>query len=168
MGRTTRRSTRRSGFLNPPPLVLRASLLDRVITIGSPGLLLALGVYGVANAGWAGVGGVLVGVGALLLALAAWSMPWVTTIDEVGVHWRTPVRSRRIPWDDIVAFQRHRGRAGGPLVVRTVERRRVAVTTTTERPSDWDALRELVDRHAPGVAMASAPPAHPFNRTGAS
>lgn len=147
------------------PLHLQASWSGRILTLGSPGLLVGLGGYGTARGGLSAPGFwlLLVGLGVLVAAVAA--LPWATTIDAHGVHHRTLVRRRLICWDDVVAFERHRsGRSGGALVVRTVDGRRAALSDQPERPADWDRLRELVDRAAPGVAVAPPPPLHPFNR----
>jgi hypothetical protein len=136
----------------------------RLLTIGSPLLLIVLGAYGVALGGTSSPGGVVLVVGLVLAVLAAWTLPWTTELDASGVRWRSVARERRIDWDDVVALERHRGRPDGPLVMRTVEHGKLALSDTVEHPAEWDELRELLAVHAPGAAMPDPPPNHPFHR----
>jgi hypothetical protein len=144
-------------------LRLRLPVADRVLLFGSPGLLVLLGALGL-GAGGSWVPGAFATGGVVLLVIAGWSVPWFSDVDAEGVRFRAPLRDLRIGWDDVVAFERHRGRGSGALIVRTVGRRRFALTTKVERPDEWDALNELARRHAPGVAVADPPPLHPFSR----
>jgi hypothetical protein len=144
---------------------LGASLSGQLLTVASPLILVALGAYGTAGGGTSSPGFWILLLGLGLLAAAAWTLPWEATIDADGVHVRTLLRRQHLAWDDIVAIERHRRiRGGGPLVARTAAARRIAITDRVERPAEWDELKELVERHAPGVAVATPPPAHPFNR----
>lgn len=147
------------------PIHLQASLTGRMLTVGSPMLLVGLGGYGTARGGTGAPGFWLLIAGIVVLAAAVVTMPWTTTVDPRGIHLRSLLRRRVIPWDDVVAFERpHRGRQERPLVVRTIDGRRLPLSDRPERPADWDHLRELVDAVAPGVAVGPPPPLHPFNR----
>ena len=126
-------------------------------------MLLAFGLYGIAGS-WSGPGPIIFAAGCALLAAVLWSVPWSSEVGESGVEVRMPGRRVVLPWDEIVAFERHKqGRKGnGALVVRDLEGRRTALTDVAERPADWDTLRELVSRYGPGIAVSSPPPGHPF------
>ena len=148
-----------------PPTFLRfsASMLTRVLAVVSPSLLLGFGLYGVAGS-WSGPGPILLGLGIALTVAVLRSIPWSSEVGESGVEVRMPGRRVLVAWDDVVAFERHRaGRKGsGALVLRDMEGHKIALCDVAERPAEWDTLRELVARYAPGVAVASPPPGHPF------
>ena len=141
-------------------------MAGRVLVVASPGLLIALGLYGTLNGGWGGPGPWLLTVGLVTLTAAALLQPWESIIGPEGISCRTLARRRRIAWNDAVSFERERRRRGrdGPLVVRTVERRRIPLTDRVERPDEWDSLRALVARHGPGIALPEPPHRRP--RTG--
>jgi hypothetical protein len=143
---------------------ISASGIDRALILLSPGLLIVLGLWGVSGGGVDSLGVVLFGVGLVLFVGAGWLMPWHTDIDEQGLRRRTLFRESQLDWDDIVAIERPSGRGRKGLVARTVKRRRLVLGTTSERPDEWDQLRELVAEHAPGVSVSDPPPLHPFNR----
>lgn len=146
-------------------LHIRASLSGRLLTIGSPLLLVALGGYGTAVGGTSAPGFWVLLAGVGLAVASALTIPWEATVGVEGVTCRTLLRRRHLAWDDIVAFERRRrGRSGGPLVARTTAGGRVALSDQPERPAEWDRLKELVERLAPGVAVGAPPPLHPFNR----
>ncbi len=148
-----------------PPTVLQlsASMLTRVLAIVSPSLLLGLGLYGLAGS-WRGPGPILVGLGVFLTVAVLRSIPWSSAVGPAGVEVRMPARRVVLTWDDVVAFERHRaGRKGdGARVGRDMGGHKTALTDVAERPAEWDTLRELVARYAPGVAVSSPPPGHPF------
>lgn len=145
-------------------LQLPGSPSGRALSIGSPMLLIALGGYGTVRGGVPAPGFILLLAGAALLGVTALTMPWAALVDATGVHCRTMARLRSIPWDDVVAFERQRrARGGGALLVRTVQGRRIALSDRPERPDQWDALREMVQRCAPGAPVGSPPDGHPFN-----
>jgi hypothetical protein len=148
-----------------PPVSLRltASALTRVLAVVSPSLLVGLGLYGVAGS-WRGPGPILLALGVALTVAVVRSIPWSSEVGEPGVEVRMPGRRVALAWDDVVAFERHKaGRKGnGALVVRDFAGNRTALTDVAERPAEWDTLRELVARYAPGVAVSPPPPGHPF------
>ncbi|HSL57033.1 MAG TPA: hypothetical protein VK866_04255 [Acidimicrobiales bacterium] len=147
---------------NPLHLSIRPSTV--ALVVGSPAVLVGLGLYGlVAGSGGAALPTVLVLSGLGLGFGAARTVPWTVRFEADGVHWSALLRHRHIHWDDVVAFERHRRKKGGPLVMRTMAGERVAIGDGPERPDEWDRLRELVERWAPGVAVADAPPSHPFH-----
>jgi hypothetical protein len=143
---------------------LRLSTSMRVLAVVSPLVLLGLGLYGVVRGGVRTPGAVLVVVAVLVGGAAAWVLPWVTTMDADGVHRRSLLRRHDVPWDEVVAIERHRRRANGPLVLRTVGRDRIALADAVERPAQWDSMREVVRLHAPGAAVPDPPTTHPFHR----
>ena len=148
-----------------PPTALRlsASMLTRGLAVVSPSLLLGLGLYGVAGS-WRGPGPILLCLGIVLTVAVLRSIPWSSEVGPSGVEVRMPGKRVEVAWDDVVAFERHRaGRRGnGALVVRDMVGHKTALSDVAERPAEWDTLRELVARYAPGVAVSSPPPGHPF------
>jgi len=149
-----------------PPTSLHLSIRPTTVAlaVGSPAALVGLGLYGlVAGSGGAALPTVLVVSGLALAFGAARTVPWSVHFDEHGIHWRALLRDRRIDWDDAIAFERHRRKRGGPLVLRTMAGERLAIGDGTERPDEWDRLREVVERFGPGVAVPDAPPSHPFH-----
>jgi hypothetical protein len=141
---------------------LRPSSSVALLSVGSPLVLIVLGLVGVSGGGWKTPGGVLLVIGLMLAAVVAWDMPLRTDLDAAGVHRRSLVRLRHFEWDEVVAFERGGRRSSGALVLRTVAGKRVALCDAPERPDQWDALRLLVADHAPGVAVPDAPKGHPF------
>lgn len=147
----------------PVELELRVAPTTALLLVASPLALVGLGVLGLA----VGDGGpalplvFLIG-GLGLAATAGWSLPLAVRLDADGVTWRAPLRRREIDWDDVVAVERHRRKAKGALVLRTAEGERIALTDVVERPHEWDRLREVVDRYAPGCAVPDPPRGHPF------
>ena len=133
-----------------------------LLGFASPGLLVVLGVVGVAGGGLSSPGTALLVLGVALFAGVAWEMPWRTVIDVEGVDRRSVVRRRRTAWDDVVAFERGGRRGRGSLVLRVAGGHRTALCDVAERPDQWDALRQLIADNAPGVALAPPPPGHPF------
>lgn len=150
-----------------PALHLTASLGTRVLAVVSPLVLVGLGVYGVLGT-WAGPGPVLVVFGVALAVAVARSIPWRCSVGADGVEVAMPAKRVVVPWDDVIAFERHRQgrRGGGALIVRDKDDHRTALCDVAERPADWDTLRELVSLHAKGVAVPPPPPGHPFLRDG--
>lgn len=142
---------------------LRLSRSTRVLAIASPVVLVGLGGFGAVRGGLASPGTGLLLVGVVLGLSAAWVLPWESTLDADGVHRRSLLRRQDVPWDDVVAVERHRHRADGPLVLRTTDRERLVLTDVVETPGEWDALREFVGRAAPGAAVPEPPPGHPFH-----
>lgn len=147
----------------PTSLRLSASTLTRVLAVVSPSLLVGFGLYGVAGS-WRGPGPVLLVLGVALAVAVVRSIPWSSEVCEPGVEVRFPGRQVVLGWDEVVAFERHKAgrKASGALVVRDIDGHRTALTDVAERPADWDTLRELVARFAPGVAVPPPPPGHPF------
>lgn len=144
---------------------LRLSTSVRVLAVGAPLVLVALGLYGVLRGGLVSPGGVVAVVGVLIGVAAAWELPWSTEIGDDGVRRRALLRQRHVGWDDVVAFERHRRRPDGALVLRTIERERVVLADVTEPPAAWDRIREIVTTCAPGAAFPDPPPTHPFHRS---
>lgn len=147
----------------PVSLELRAAPSTTLLLVASPLVLVALGVLGLA----VGDGGPLIpvlfiGAGLALFASAGVSLPVAVRFDADGVTWRAPLRRRVIDWDDVVAFERHRRRAKGALVIRMVSGERLAVADVAERPAEWDRLKEVAERYAPGCAVPDPPRGHPF------
>jgi hypothetical protein len=134
-----------------------------ILAIASPGVLVVLGLVGVVGGGLATPGGAILVIGLVLFVAVAWEVPWRTTIDAVGVHRRSLVRTEHVEWDDVAAFERGGRRSAGALVVRTLEGRRRALSDAPERPDQWDALRLLVSDHAAGVVVPPPPEGHPFH-----
>lgn len=143
-------------------LRLRPSRVVWACLVFSVVAFVALGVYGVivGGVGTPALGLLVVGLG--LGAAAVWDLPWVTEIDADGVRRRSLAREQRVGWDDVVSFERRGNRHKGALVLRTVERRRIALTDVVERPDEWDRLRELAGRYAAGVSLPDPPRGHPF------
>jgi len=140
---------------------LRPSSTTAFLGVVSPLVLVVLGGVGVAGGGLATPGGVILLVGLVLAVAVAWELPWRSDIDEHGIVRRSVLRTLRVGWDDVVAFERGGRRRGGALVARTVDGR-LALSDAPERPDQWDALRLLVSDHAPGVVVPPPPRGHPF------
>ncbi len=141
---------------------LRPSSTTAVLGVVSPLVLIVLGTIGVAGGGFATPGGVILVLGLVLAVAVAWELPWRTDIDEQGIARRSVLRTQRVGWDDLVAFERGGRRRGGALVARTVDGRHLALSDAPERPDQWDALRLLVSDHAQGVVVPPPPEGHPF------
>lgn len=153
-----------SGSSGPEAVRLHLSGGSRLLAVGSPVVLVGLGGYGVVRGGLSSPGAVVLLLGLVLAGLAAWELPWSSEVDGAGVRWRALARERRVPWDEVVAVERHRRRGSGALVVRTIEQGKLALSDVAERPAEWDHLRALVSQHAPGAAFPEPPPGHPFHR----
>lgn len=135
-----------------------------MLAVASPGLLIVLGILGVAGGGLDTPGTALLVMGLALLLAVGWELPRRTTIDADGVDHRSLVRRRRVPWESVVAFERGGRRGRGPLVVRVGSHTRLVLCDVAERPDQWDAIRTLISEHAEGVVVPPPPPGHPFAR----
>lgn len=148
----------------------------------SPGILIALGVFGFVRAGeFRILPAVIGGLGVVLAAVAAYDIPHTVVVDAVGVHRRCLFRRQSFGWDDVIAFRRPRpprGRrigsmggvpevrdpneeankaAKGGLLVETRAHRQYLLSHGRERPATYEAIREVVRNHAPGLSMPGPP-----------
>lgn len=151
------------------------------VTLGasSPGLVLALGLWGWIRAGELRViPVVLVVFGLALAAVAALDVPHKIVVSENGVLRQCLLRRQLFSWEEIVAFRRpqaRRGRRGvsgkttapgaggappsgkGGLLLETTERRQYLLSLGRERPATYGAIQEAVRRYAPGLSMPGPP-----------
>ncbi|MGY6500105.1 MAG: PH domain-containing protein [Acidimicrobiales bacterium] len=138
--------------------MVRSPFVDRTLVVGAPAVLAMLGAYGVWRGGVATPGMALLVAGVAVFVAAAWTIPLGSSLGPDGVEVRTLVRRRHVGWDDVVAFERHRGKSKGALVVRTVEPARIALSTSVERFDVHNELRDLVRHHGASIALPEPPP----------
>ena len=157
----------------------------------SPAVLIIVGVWGLVRAGEVRfVPTLLLVLGLLMAAVAAFDFPLKILVNADGVHRKCLARTQRFPWDEVVAFRRPRGRRGrrgvsetpapsagdsmaamgdpktgrGGLLLETVARRQYLLSTGRERPDTYVGIEEAVARYAPGLSLPG-PPYYPRSQS---
>lgn len=157
----------------------------------SPGILIALGAYGLALGGWLWLPGLLLIAGVTLLGIMVFDFPLRAQFGDNGVTRRMLGRSQVLAWDDVMVIERLRKRrmslprwlridrfneprppTPGGLVALTAKRRRYLLLDRGESQSEYDGLVAALGSWAPDVVInADRPhdgvtPTHLYRRRG--
>jgi hypothetical protein len=154
---------------------LHASLRGLAVVFLSPVLLIVIGTASVVTVGRHPVPLVLVGLGVVLLLVAAIDVPYRVDFSPRGIRRVCLLRTASIAWEDVVAIQRGRptaastlrnlrpepneeARVSGGLLARGRGRRRWLLTDVVESQDEHDRLRELLATVTTPVAMRAPRP----------
>jgi hypothetical protein len=154
---------------------LHASLRGLAVVFLSPLLLIVIGAASVVSVGQHPVPLVLIGLGVVLLLVAALDVPHRVDFGTRGIRRRCLLRTAEVAWDDVVAIQRGRptaastlrnlrpdpneeARVSGGLLARGRGRRRWLLTDSVESQDEHDRLRELLATLPTPVSMRALRP----------
>lgn len=157
----------------PRPVVLHTSWRGRAVSAAAPSLLLGLGTYGLAAAGFRIFPFLLFVAGAVFMVIVLFDYPKYTVIGPAGVERHCVLRVERLGWDRVTALGRpglramgsYRDRAeGGTRVggrsglVAEVRNRPYLLCDKSESRGEFDAVVAGLSAWAPECPIRASSP----------